>query len=132
MDPPRVLDLYRRARKTAEPARAEAGSMKLSPVHTGEILFEEFMRPLGISQNRLARDLHVPPYRINQIVHGKRRLTADTALRLSRYFGTSARFWMGLQADYDLDVAEDSLADAVAGEVAPRNVKIPAKNPRRS
>ncbi|MFH1596327.1 MAG: HigA family addiction module antitoxin [Pseudomonadota bacterium] len=90
---------------------------KLAPVHPGEILLEEFMKPLGLSQNRLGRDLGVPPRRINEIVHGKRSITADTALRLSRYFGTSAEFWLGLQSDYDLDVASDRLADRIAREV---------------
>jgi len=89
----------------------------MPPIHPGEILLEEFMRPVRISQNKLARDLNVTPRRINQIVNGKRRITADTALRLARYFGTSAQFWMGLQADYDLDVAQDQLADKIAGEV---------------
>jgi addiction module HigA family antidote len=90
---------------------------KLAPVHPGEILSEEFMKPLGLSQNRLGRDLGVPPRRINEIVHGKRSITADTALRLSRYFGTSAEFWLGLQADYDLDVASDRLAERILREV---------------
>jgi addiction module HigA family antidote len=90
---------------------------KLAPVHPGEILSEEFMKPLGLSQNRLGRDLGVPPRRINEIVHGKRSITADTALRLSRYFGTSAAFWLGLQADYDLEVASDRLAGRIAREV---------------
>jgi antitoxin HigA-1 len=90
---------------------------KLAPVHPGEILLEEFMKPLGLSQNRLGRDLGVPPRRINEIVHGKRSVTADTALRLSRYFGTSAEFWLGLQADYDLDTASDRLAERIAREV---------------
>jgi addiction module HigA family antidote len=90
---------------------------KLAPVHPGEILSEEFMKPLGLSQNRLGRDLGVPPRRINEIVHGKRSITADTALRLSRYFGTSAEFWLGLQTDYDLDVASDRLAEKILREV---------------
>ncbi len=90
---------------------------KLAQVHPGEILMEEFMKPLGLSQNRLGRDLGVPPRRINDIVHGKRSITVDTALRLSRYFGMSAEFWLGLQADYDLDVATDRLADKIAREV---------------
>ena len=77
---------------------------KLRPVHPGEVLREEFLKPMGLSQNRLAQGIGVPPRRINEIVQEKRRITADTALRLARYFGTSARFWMGLQADYDLDV----------------------------
>jgi addiction module HigA family antidote len=90
---------------------------KLAPVHPGEILLEEFMQPLELSQTRLGRDLGVSPRRINEIVHGKRSITADTALRLSRYFGTSAEFWLGLQADYDLDVATDRLSDRIAREV---------------
>jgi antitoxin HigA-1 len=90
---------------------------KLSPVHPGEILLEEFMKPLGLSQTRLGRDLGVSPRRINEIVHGKRAITADTALRLSRYFGNSAEFWLGLQADYDLEMASDLLADKIAKEV---------------
>jgi addiction module HigA family antidote len=90
---------------------------RLAPVHPGEILLEEFMQPLGLSQTRLGRDLGVSPRRINEIVHGKRSITADTALRLSRYFGTSAEFWLGLQADYDLDTASDRLADRIAREV---------------
>jgi len=82
---------------------------KLRNVHPGEVLFEEFLSPLGISQNRLARDIGVPPRRINEIVHGTRAVTADTALRLARYFGTSEGFWMGLQADYDLEEARRRL-----------------------
>ncbi|MEJ2673542.1 MAG: HigA family addiction module antitoxin [Deltaproteobacteria bacterium] len=91
---------------------------KLAPVHPGEILLEEFLKPLKISQNRLGRDLGVSPRRINEIIHGKRSITADTALRLSRYFGTSAEFWLGLQADYDLDMAKDRLADKIDHEVS--------------
>jgi addiction module HigA family antidote len=91
--------------------------MKLAPVHPGEILLEEFMKPLGLSQTRLGRDLGVSPRRINEIIHGKRSVTADTALRLSRYFGISAEFWLGLQADYDLDTASDRLAERIAWEV---------------
>lgn len=90
---------------------------KLAPLHPGEVLFEEFMRPMGISQNRLGRDLGVPPRRINEIIHGKRAITADSALRLARYFGTSAKFWMGLQSDYDLETAEDKLSEKIAHEV---------------
>jgi addiction module HigA family antidote len=90
---------------------------KLAPVHPGEILLEEFMQPLGLSQTRLGRDLGVSPRRINEIVHGKRSITADTALSLSRYFGTSAEFWLGLQADFDLDKASDRLADRILREV---------------
>lgn len=78
---------------------------KLANIHPGEVLFEEFMQPLGISQNRLARAMCVPPRRINEIVHGQRAITADTALRLAHVLGTSAQFWLGLQADYDLEQA---------------------------
>jgi addiction module HigA family antidote len=90
---------------------------KLAPVHPGEILREEFMQPLELSQTQLGRDLGVSPRRINEIVHGKRSITADTALRLSLYFGTSAEFWVGLQADYDLDLATDRLSDRIDREV---------------
>lgn len=80
---------------------------KLDPIHPGEVLFEEFLRPLGISQYRLAQEVHVPPRRINEIVQGKRAVSADTALRLGKYFGTSARFWLNLQTQYDLDIQEE-------------------------
>lgn len=80
---------------------------KLAPVHPGEVLREEFLDPMGISQYRLATDIRVPPGRINQIVHGRRAITANTALRLSHYFGTSARFWLNLQTGYDLDVERE-------------------------
>jgi len=95
----------------------------LLPVHPGEILLEEFMKPLGISQNQIARDLKVPPRRINEIVHGKRGITIDTALRLGRHFGTSAEFWINLQTHYELEVAEDNkLMEKVNKEVSPRLV----------
>ena len=90
---------------------------RLSAVHPGEVLLEEFLKPMNLSQNRLALDLGVPPRRINEIVLGKRGITADTALRLARYFGNSSRFWMGLQMDFDLDVAEDEIGDTVEHEV---------------
>ncbi|MBN2685425.1 MAG: HigA family addiction module antidote protein [Pontiellaceae bacterium] len=90
---------------------------KIAPVHPGEILNEEFLKPMGISQNKLGRDLRVSPRRINEIVHGKRSITADTALRLSAYFGNSASFWLGLQMDYDLDVAEDTISDKVLQDI---------------
>jgi len=93
----------------------------LAPLHPGEVLLEEFMRPMGISQNRLALDLKVPPRRINEIVSRKRGITSDTALRLSRYFGTSAQFWMGLQADYELELAQDAYADKIYREVKVRD-----------
>ena len=81
----------------------------ITPIHPGEILMEEFLEPLQISQNRLAVAIGVPPRRINEIVHGKRRITADTALRLARYFGTTDRFWLNLQTRYDLEVEKDKL-----------------------
>jgi len=90
---------------------------KLSPIHPGEILLEEFLNPMGISQYRLAKDISVPPRRINEIVHGKRAITPDTALRLSRYFGLSERFWINLQARYDLEVEKDRLQDRLEREV---------------
>ena len=90
---------------------------KIPPVHPGEILEEEFLKPLGISQNRLGKDLGVSPRRVNEIIHGKRAITADTALRLSRYFGNSASFWLGLQMDFDLDQAEDVLTERINKEV---------------
>ena len=93
---------------------------KIPPVHPGEILHLEFLEPLGISQNQLGRDLGVSPRRINEIVHGKRGITADTALRLARYFGNSPSFWLGLQMDYDLDVAGDAMADRIQREVRQR------------
>jgi addiction module HigA family antidote len=95
---------------------------KLSPVHPGEVLLEEFLEPMEISQYRLARDISVPPRRINEIVHGKRRITADTALRLSLYFGTSERFWLNLQTGYDLEVERDRLGDRLEEEVLQRAV----------
>jgi len=89
----------------------------MPPLHPGEILFEEFLKPMGLSQNRLALDIRVPARRINEIVQGKRRITADTALRLAKYFNMSAKFWLGLQIDYDLDVSEDKLADRLDKEI---------------
>ena len=90
---------------------------KLDPIHPGEILLEEFMGPLGLSQYRVAKDIGVHPRRINEIVHGKRSMTADTALRLSRYFGTSERFWLNLQARYDLEVEKERLGERLKQEV---------------
>ncbi len=87
---------------------------KLAPIHPGEVLMEDFLLGLGITQNKLAVSIGVPPRRINEIVHGKRAISADTALRLGRYFGTSAQFWLNLQTHYDLDLAEDRVADQVA------------------
>ena len=90
---------------------------RLAPVHPGEVLLEDFLTPLGLTQYRLAKGLSVPPRRINEIVHGVRAVSADTALRLARFFGTSARFWLNLQTAYDLDVEEDRLAGRLTREV---------------
>src|SRR5438093_8220382 len=93
---------------------------KFAPIHPGEVLNEEFLIPLGISQNRLAKEISVPPRRINEIVHGARAVSADTALRLARYFGTSERFWLNLQARYDLEVEKDRLGNRLRREVKVR------------
>jgi len=90
---------------------------KLPPIHPGEILIEEFLKPMGISQYRLAKDISVPPRRINEIVHGKRSISADTALRLGRFFGISPQFWLNLQTRFDLEVTEDLLAERLEKEV---------------
>ncbi len=90
---------------------------KLPPIHPGEILREEFLTPMAISQYRLAKDMSVPARRINEIVHGKRSITPDTALRLSRYFGLSERFWINLQARYDLETEKDKLENRLNKEV---------------
>ena len=90
---------------------------KLAPIHPGEVLLQDFLEPLEVSQYRLAHDISVPPRRINEIVHGKRAVTADTALRLARYFGTSERFWLNLQARYDLEVQRDLLGGRLKKEV---------------
>ncbi len=90
---------------------------KMPPIHPGEILLEEFLEPMGISQYKLAKDISVPPRRINEIVHGKRSISADTALRLSRYFGLSERFWLNLQARYDLEIEKDKLEARLKKEV---------------
>lgn len=97
-------------------------SKKLAPVHPGEILLKEFLDPMGISQYRLAKDISVPPRRINEIVHGSRSITADTALRLACYFGISERFWLNLQARYDLEVEKDRLGNRLDREVLKRAV----------
>ena len=99
---------------------------RLPPVHPGEVLLEDFMKPLGLSQYRLAQDLGVPALRISQIAHGKRAVTADTALRLARYSGTSANVWMRLQARYDLEIAEAVLAERVTREVKVRQTPLHA------
>ena len=90
----------------------------MPPIHPGEVLMEEYLEPLGVTQHRLAIAIGVPPRRINEIVHGKRRITADTALRMARYFGTSERFWMNLQGRYDLEVERDRLVDTLE-EITP-------------
>lgn len=98
-------------------------SERMPPLHPGEVLLSEFLTPMGLSQNAVARRLRVPPRRINEIVHGTRRLTADTALRLARFFGTSAQFWLGLQMDYDLDLEADRLSGRLEIEIAPLSEK---------
>lgn len=100
-----------KTRRTAKPGR-------LPPVHPGEVLLEEFLKPMSITQYRLAKDISVPPRRVNEIVLHKRGITADTALRLGRYFGTSEQFWLNLQSEYDLDVERDRLGDRLDSEVA--------------
>src|SRR5437867_2892289 len=97
-------------------------SDKLHPVHPGEVLLEEFLKPMNLSQNRLAIDIGVDARRINEIVLGGRSVTADTALRLGRYFGVSPQFWLGLQAEYDLDMAMDALGDRLEREVRPHAI----------
>lgn len=99
-------------------SRSTTKGAKLSPIHPGEVLLADFLEPLGLSQYRLAHDLSVPPRRINEIVHGKRAITADTALRLARYFGMSERFWLNLQSRYDLEVERDRLGTRLEAEVA--------------
>src|SRR4030067_615437 len=97
---------------------------KLPPIHPGEVLQHEFLEPLGVSQYRLAKDISVPPRRINEIVLGKRSISADTALRLARYFGNSPQFWLGLQMDYDLDMAEDLLGNRLDREIKVQTITI--------
>jgi addiction module HigA family antidote len=91
---------------------------KLPPIHPGEILMEEYLEPMGISQYRLAKEMSVPPRRINEIVHGKRAITPDTALRLSRFFGTTELFWVNLQTRYDMEIEKDKLAGRLELEVS--------------
>jgi antitoxin HigA-1 len=99
-------------------ASSEHPPDRLAPIHPGEVLLADFLQEIGISQYRLARDISVPPRRINEIVHGKRSVTADTALRLARYFGTSERFWLNLQVRHDLEVERDRLGSRLVDEVA--------------
>jgi len=91
----------------------------MSPIHPGKILLDEFLEPMGISQYRLAKDINVPPRRINEIIHGKRAISADTALRLGKFFNMTPQFWLNLQSRYDLEAAEDLLADRLDTEVHP-------------
>src|SRR6185369_13958064 len=97
--------------------RIPMAARKLAPIHPGEILLADFLEPLGLSQYRVARDISVPPRRINEIVHGTRSISADTALRLARYFGTSEHFWLNLQARFDLEIERDHLGAKLAKEV---------------
>jgi addiction module HigA family antidote len=94
------------------------GKKIMAPVHPGEILMKEFLEPMGISQYRVAKDIKVPARRINEIVHGKRAISANTALRLSRYFGTTEQFWMNLQIKHDMELEKDELGDKLEKEVA--------------
>src|SRR5262249_59435872 len=123
-DQPAVADLLpvdrRRARGRGDHrlplgGRTMAADTVMAPVHPGEILLEEFLKPLAVSQYKLAKEIGVPARRINEIVHGQRRISADTALRLARFFGTSERFWINLQARYDLEAEKDRLGDALDG-----------------
>ncbi|MGH2379829.1 MAG: HigA family addiction module antitoxin [Candidatus Limnocylindria bacterium] len=100
---------------------------RLAPVHPGEVLREEFLSPMGISQYRLAKDIGAPPRRVNEIVHGSRAVSVDTALRLARYFGTSERFWLNLQAQHDLDLESDRIGDRIEREVIPRAIGATAR-----
>ena len=97
---------------------------RMAPVHPGEILLEQFLKPLAMSQNKLALELSVPPRRINEIVKGRRRVTADTAMRLARFFKMTPEYWMGLQADYDLDVVRDKLEEKIKLEVRPCALRV--------
>jgi addiction module HigA family antidote len=103
--------------KSPTTTRRRPAAPRLAPVHPGEILLEEFLKPLGLSQYRLAHDISVPPRRINEIVHGTRAITADTALRLGRYFKTSGQFWLNLQSRHDLEVETDRLRHRLDREV---------------
>lgn len=106
-----------KSRSSTTTKRKAAASDLLPPVHPGEILLEEFLKPMSITQYRLAKDISVPPRRVNEIVLHKRGISADTALRLARYFGTSEQFWLNLQSEYDLDVERDRLGDRLKKEV---------------
>ena len=97
---------------------------RIKPIHPGEILLEEFLKPMNLSQNKIANEMHVPPRRINEIVLKKRRITADTALRLAKYFNMSPQFWLGLQMDYDLDIAFDAVGETISHDVQQINPSI--------
>jgi len=101
------------------PPRSAAATSRMPPIHPGEILLEEFLKPMGISQYRLAKETSVPPRRINEIVHGKRSVTADTALRLARFFGNGELFWLNLQTHHDLELERERLGDRLEREVRP-------------
>ncbi len=105
-------------------------SKKIQPIHPGEVLLEEFLLPLGITQYRLAKETKVPPRRINEIVQRKRSITTDTALRLAKYFNTSPQFWLNLQAHYDLDVASDRLSKVLNFEIKPFVCKVRNRQPK--
>ena len=115
--PQDIQQIARRKLRIIKNARS-LNDLRVPPANRLEVLLEEFLVPMGISQNRIARNMGVPPRRINEIVHGKRAVTADTALRLARYFGTSEEFWMGLQADYDLEEARHKLGNRLIDEVS--------------
>jgi addiction module HigA family antidote len=101
------------------PVRKGKTKKVMLPIHPGEVLREDFLKPLGLSVHRLAMDLHVPATRVNDIARGRRSITADTALRLARYFGTGAQFWLNLQSHYDLELAADELGTAIEAQVRP-------------
>jgi addiction module HigA family antidote len=105
---------------------------RLPPIHPGEILLEEFLEPMGLSQYRLSKDITVPPRRINEIVLGKRAITADTALRLARYFGTTELFWLNLQSHFDLEVQRDRLGDRLVKEVLARKRSLASRPASRA
>jgi addiction module HigA family antidote len=114
-----VIRSFKSKETSRESLTVNDSKKQLKPVHPGEVLLEEFLKPMRLRQNRLALDIGVPPRRINEIVSGKRSVTADTALRLARYFHMSPQFWLGLQMDYDLDVTADALANRLNREVKP-------------
>ena len=99
---------------------------RMKPIHPGEILLEEFLKPMGLTQYRVAKDIHVPPRRINEIVLGKRGITADTALRLARYFRTSVEVWMNLQSRYEVETARDAEGEIIQREIHPTPIAVPA------